>query len=486
MKNKKSLGLLLLYAGNLILGCGIVALYFGTTTSVYGQVTDERIKTPAVPGFRRYIYPRYYSPKSYSPESYVRYFWGRRFRRSLTPTSTNLVSLQPTETLSATEIPTQTPFIDDTTETNEPTLISTATPTQTMTSTIIPSPTHNTPTNTNTSTSTSTSTSTATSTSTNADVPVSTSSFYVSLAGSDSNPGTEDSPWRTISYSISKARPGDTIYVRSGQYNGMLQVFNKNGEADKPITIRSYPGEQVIVNSDDWAGIYFNGSSRIVINGLIFTGASYDGVYITNSNYIVIENCISFNNGGVGIHISSIEGSANSNVIQNCEVYNNDEEGIYVDVKVSNLVPVENNAILNNRVFDNGYEGIQNTNQEGKLPKPNGTIIKGNQVENNGADWASFDLGGNNLTVSDNYITNNYAPGGGIYYADGSGSVISNNEIHNNFMSFESGDGIIINNVTNTLIQNNVIYSTLGVSDTGVSVLGSSENNTLDNNIKIK
>ena len=464
MKNNKRLGMILLYAGNLILGCGIVVLYFSSSTAVYGQVSDERIKTPAVPGFRKYIFPK----------TYDRYFSGKNFKKTLTPTSESLITLQPTETIFATVLPSQTPFVDEATETNEPALNNTATPIQTMTSTLMPSPVNNTPTN------------TSTVAITNTNVPTSTTNFYVSLTGNDANPGTEDSPWRTISYSISKAKPGDTIFIRSGQYNGMLEVFNKNGEADKPITIRSYPGEQVVVNSNDWAGIYFNGSSRIIIDGLIFTGASYDGVYITNSNYIVIENCISFNNGGVGMHISSIEGSANNNVIQNCEVYDNDEEGIYVDVKASNLVPVENNAILNNRVFDNGYEGIQNTNQEGKLPKPNGTIIKGNQVENNGADWATFDLGGNNLTVSDNYITNNYAPGGGIYYADGSGSVISNNEIHNNFMSFESGDGIIINNVSNTLIQNNTIYSSLGVSDTGVSVLGSSENNTLDNNVKIE
>jgi hypothetical protein len=71
--------------------------------------------------------------------------------------------------------------------------------------------------------------------------------FVDALRGNDSNPGTEQSPWKTVNHAMPLLKAGDTLYLREG-------VFHENvycsvvGKEDAPITIRSYPGELVVVD----------------------------------------------------------------------------------------------------------------------------------------------------------------------------------------------------------------------------------------------
>jgi hypothetical protein len=42
--------------------------------------------------------------------------------------------------------------------------------------------------------------------------------YYVSPAGSDANPGTQDAPFRSIAKASGVAQAGDTVYLRAGKY----------------------------------------------------------------------------------------------------------------------------------------------------------------------------------------------------------------------------------------------------------------------------
>src|SRR5688572_25242822 len=42
--------------------------------------------------------------------------------------------------------------------------------------------------------------------------------FYVATTGSDSNPGTESQPFRTIKKGVSVLSAGSTLYIKSGTY----------------------------------------------------------------------------------------------------------------------------------------------------------------------------------------------------------------------------------------------------------------------------
>src|SRR5262249_18265495 len=58
--------------------------------------------------------------------------------------------------------------------------------------------------------------------------------LYVASSGSDSNCGTEASPFRTILAASSAARPGATIHVAPGTYYGGFQT-TVSGTASAPI-----------------------------------------------------------------------------------------------------------------------------------------------------------------------------------------------------------------------------------------------------------
>ncbi len=73
--------------------------------------------------------------------------------------------------------------------------------------------------------------------------------FYVSPTGSDSNPGTELSPWKSIGKAASTLSAGDTAIVVNGIYTEPQIQFTKSGTASQPIVIRAQNKHQAILSS---------------------------------------------------------------------------------------------------------------------------------------------------------------------------------------------------------------------------------------------
>ena len=71
--------------------------------------------------------------------------------------------------------------------------------------------------------------------------------FVDPVKGSDKQNGAEAQPWKTLDHAARLLKPGDTLYLRGGIYYENALV-TRSGEADKPITIRSYPGELAILD----------------------------------------------------------------------------------------------------------------------------------------------------------------------------------------------------------------------------------------------
>lgn len=70
--------------------------------------------------------------------------------------------------------------------------------------------------------------------------------IYVSPQGRANNNGGQSSPFNTLAKALKKAKPGQTVYLREGIYQGTEKLHNINGKSDKRITISAYPGEKVI------------------------------------------------------------------------------------------------------------------------------------------------------------------------------------------------------------------------------------------------
>jgi parallel beta-helix repeat protein len=69
--------------------------------------------------------------------------------------------------------------------------------------------------------------------------PIPSGAFFVATNGSDSNPGTQATPWRTIQKAVSAAPSGSTIVIRQGTYRESVTL------GGKALTLQPYPHEQV-------------------------------------------------------------------------------------------------------------------------------------------------------------------------------------------------------------------------------------------------
>ncbi|MCI0458101.1 MAG: hypothetical protein L0Z62_14150 [Gemmataceae bacterium] len=65
--------------------------------------------------------------------------------------------------------------------------------------------------------------------------------------GADRNDGSKASPWRTVGHALKQLKAGATLYLRGGTcYENVYLALA--GRKDAPITLRSYPGEQAVLD----------------------------------------------------------------------------------------------------------------------------------------------------------------------------------------------------------------------------------------------
>ena len=72
-------------------------------------------------------------------------------------------------------------------------------------------------------------------------------------AAADKNPGTQTAPFKTIQAAVDKVQPGDTIWVKAGDYEEPVEIKKageedrRAGAADKAITISAWKDDRVRV-----------------------------------------------------------------------------------------------------------------------------------------------------------------------------------------------------------------------------------------------
>ncbi len=235
--------------------------------------------------------------------------------------------------------------------------------------------------------------------------------YYVSTAGSDSNPGSAAQPFRTITQAYSHAAAGVTIHVLPGVYtdytSGWGIHLGRNGTASAPIVLRSEVRGGAIIDgqntSDRGEGFYVDGDYNIV-----------DGFEVRNAPL-----------GGFAM-------------------YGN------------------NNQILNNHIHHNGSPASTSTNgRDGAYSDPNtsGNVYAGNTIDHNGRSGSNLDHGlylcGDNEVVLNNVLLANSSCGLQI----AGYSTVSNMKVYNNVMAFNGTDGIVLwQDLSGIDIKNNIFY----------------------------
>ena len=71
----------------------------------------------------------------------------------------------------------------------------------------------------------------------------------------DTNPGTEDKPFKTVQHAADVAKPGDTIYVMAGKYDERVKV-KTGGTEGKPIAFVARPRRSATVGGFDLEASY--------------------------------------------------------------------------------------------------------------------------------------------------------------------------------------------------------------------------------------
>jgi hypothetical protein len=249
--------------------------------------------------------------------------------------------------------------------------------------------------------------------------------YFVSLTGNDSNSGTENLPFRTITQGVSVLISGDTLVIKSGDYGNEHDIVIPNsGTQTDPITIMAEPSANVILrgtrNSNEinggGYGFKIYRKSFIIVDGIKFTdyavGISLDG-YDSASDFkngnISIRNCIFENNGSSGISIWKID----TMLVENCQFITSVPENGFPE-SYPNAIQDYGTSIYfsdNIRIESNHYFGPHNQALSFKEGCTNG-IAKNNIIE--GALYCAIYLGQNkrsngriqctNLTADTNII----------------------------------------------------------------------------------
>jgi hypothetical protein len=278
--------------------------------------------------------------------------------------------------------------------------------------------------------------------------------YYVSIAGSDKNSGTQAQPFRTISKGVSVLKPGDTLYIHGGTYTEALRNVIPSGTSwDSPVTVAAYPGEEVILrpgSGQDVIKIQDNNPAYIVVDGLILdgTGTTAAAVFISAANGPLT----------VPHHIR----------VKNCEIKNAREQGIMVYSALSQVRQADHNEFINVKIHDIGKSKYHH----GFYLNTSHNLIDHCQVWNvYGIGIQIYKTGGRGgLSCNDNTIRcckihdtglDKSDVTAGIVITVGNGNLICNNLIWNNYNGVQIDTG-----ATNTKVYNNTICKSFG--DAGI------------------
>ncbi len=147
--------------------------------------------------------------------------------------------------------------------------------------------------------------------------------YYVDQSNpnaSDSNTGTESSPFFTIQHAADIARPNDIVIVKAGDYEEFV-LTQRDGESDSYITFKAADGEDVYIEGILLAHNYYKIQGfKIRRDGMDGLSDGYGAIELRPEiSFIEISNNLITANGGSGVAVfcRSTEYSRNHIIIKN-------------------------------------------------------------------------------------------------------------------------------------------------------------------------
>ncbi|MEO5367407.1 MAG: right-handed parallel beta-helix repeat-containing protein [Magnetococcus sp. WYHC-3] len=290
--------------------------------------------------------------------------------------------------------------------------------------------------------------------------PGSGNTYYVSVSGSDLNIGTESAPWRTITKAAETMVAGDTVYIMNGTYNELVRP-SKSGEEGKFITYMAYPGHAPIIDAQHIRNQAFllseyRSADYIKIKGLILRNGISDSLLIAKKNHIIVEDVeVSGATKSGGIYVYN----SNDILLDNIYAHHNEGQkasGVLIGDKCNGVTirnsHAEYNGMMGFSLYSNGNYDIYPNDEQ--IASRNLTIEKSVANNNWQGIWVTRGL---NVLVKDNETYANGVTGIQIETGTKYIYVVGNTSYANNRKSnYETG--IWIDEAQYGVVENNIIY----------------------------
>ncbi len=251
--------------------------------------------------------------------------------------------------------------------------------------------------------------------------------YYVSPAGNDANPGTQSQPFQTIQRAADVVNPGETVIVEDGTYTGTgaatacassnsrpVVCLTRGGTSTARVTFRSlHPlGAKIDgqANTSTYGFDFLAGANYIRLEGFdVFGMGSASGdasgfvIYQGGQDIVIARNdihdigrlCTDTTNGETGIFIANARVTVDSNRIHDigrfapgengCQptttYYQNHDHGLYINGNAGSGTPGASDVTVTNNLFWNVVRGWPIQVYPGAVPNVsilNNTFANGN------------------------------------------------------------------------------------------------------------
>ncbi|HVG53701.1 MAG TPA: right-handed parallel beta-helix repeat-containing protein [Vicinamibacterales bacterium] len=294
---------------------------------------------------------------------------------------------------------------------------------------------------------------------------------YVAPGGSDSNAGTADAPWLTISHAVAQLRAGDTLLMRGGVYAGTANVIDSerfpvpSGTSwNNAVTIAALPGEPVILRPDGGlqairlttSAPHFLVFQDFVIDMVNQMTPSMQGgpsaIYVSSgAHHNRFQRLDVGNNAGNGIEFSDNNGNSPFNEVLQCSIHDNGRHPA-VNSGYGAYVFTSDNLFAGNTIYGNGGYGLHFFSEKG-VSQVSRNMIRNNRIYGNGrhggTNYGVVIASGDGNVARENAISGNR--GGLLVYERSSNALVEDNTIVDNAPL----EGILITGAVDTVLRGN-------------------------------
>ena len=219
-------------------------------------------------------------------------------------------------------------------------------------------------------------------------------------------------PGNDLNMILNNTKEGDTVLVKPGKYAN-ISLSDRLYSEKNPLVVRAFDSNTVFISGDTiskGSSLEIRNCRYIVIEGLTFINSMW-GIYVKNSDHIIIRNNEIYNTGQEGSHIgrSSKYVDITGNKIHNTGQFNSKwGEGIYVGSGSYWGKNFPDNCeyiwIENNHIYETGNgEGINIKGESFHI------TVRNNQIHDiHPGTKEQYNQAGITVEGTENSIENNY------------------------------------------------------------------------------